>query len=137
MKKEFLIIMLLSSSFLSIVAQQDVKIMKEEAWGIVQKNVLGGSHDNVNVYVLNRLMEAETSFKSTYGEEVSPKFDSWFFFIDDMPNANWEHPCRYVFVNSTTGEYHIYNKQRPPLMDDMMIPLIEKKQKTLMKSYLN
>jgi hypothetical protein len=26
------------------------------------------------------------------------KQPKWAFFVDDAPEANWEHPCRYIFV---------------------------------------
>lgn len=39
----------------------------------------------------------------------------WFFFIDDNPDANWEHPCRYVFVDDTsTPVATAYNAMSPP-----------------------
>jgi len=36
-------------------------------------------------------------------------------FIDDHPFANFEHPCRYVFVDKTTGEMEVFNQTTPPL----------------------
>lgn len=39
---------------------------------------------------------------------------AWFFFIDDDPGANWEHPCRYLFVDADTGKYDIIGAKTPP-----------------------
>jgi nitrous oxide reductase accessory protein NosL len=42
---------------------------------------------------------------------------SWVFFIDDAPQANWEHPCRYAFIDESTGKYMVVEAGSPP--DDM------------------
>ncbi len=38
----------------------------------------------------------------------------WLVFIDDFPTANWEHPCRYVFVDATTWRYVVIEEESPP-----------------------
>lgn len=47
---------------------------------------------------------------------------AWFFFIDDMPDANWEHPCRYIFIETDTNTSHILSAKTPP---DKLIHLIK------------
>ena len=42
---------------------------------------------------------------------------AWFYFIDDMPGANWEHPCRYVFIDTDTKMYRVQDGRTPP--DDL------------------
>lgn len=39
---------------------------------------------------------------------------SWYFFVDDQPEANWEHPCRYIFIDIDTNESHILTAKTPP-----------------------
>ncbi len=49
------------------------------------------------------------------GEAVAPAGeDSAFFFIDDAPAANWEHPCRYVFYGLTSGRVTVIPGRLPP-----------------------
>lgn len=38
------------------------------------------------------------SLRNWQGAVQAPWGQFWLFFIDDDPHANWEHPCRYVFV---------------------------------------
>jgi hypothetical protein len=40
--------------------------------------------------------------------------DSWFFFVDEQPGANWEHRARYVLVEKGTGVVRSYDAKTPP-----------------------
>lgn len=44
---------------------------------------------------------------------VAPS-EGYVVFVDDMAFANFEHPCRYVFVDGSTGEMTVANAQTPP-----------------------
>lgn len=48
---------------------------------------------------------------------------AWFYFVDDMPQANWEHPCRYVFVDVKTHAHVILEASTPPTDVASMIAL--------------
>jgi len=45
---------------------------------------------------------------------ICPFEESWVFFIDDMPVANWAHDCRLVFVDAVNSEYEIIEEMWPP-----------------------
>ena len=40
------------------------------------------------------------------------------YFIDEHPNAGWNHPCRYVFVDKQSGLIEIKSAQTPPFKQD-------------------
>ena len=40
--------------------------------------------------------------------------DSWFFFVDELPGANWEHQARYILVNKTSGAVSSVAAKTPP-----------------------
>ena len=40
--------------------------------------------------------------------------ESWFFFVDELPGANWEHPAHYVLVNKDTGVTRSVPVKTPP-----------------------
>ena len=107
-------------------AQHRVQIKQNEAWNIVEKEVIGNRKDSVNVFMSNSIIKANHSVSTINKTGISTEYDSWFFFIDDMPFESWEHSCRYVFVNVNNGKYNIYNFQLPPLIKDMT-PIIEQK----------
>ncbi len=41
--------------------------------------------------------------------------DSWFFFVDEQPGANWEHKARYVLVNKISGAVKDIPARTPPV----------------------
>ena len=106
-----LILLILVSSAL---ANDPAGISKPAAFQIVLKDVLDESMEGKWVYVAREAVKADTEIKAFNKIVKSPPFDGWFFFIDDHPWANWEHPCRYVFVNGATGEYRIIPARMPP-----------------------
>jgi hypothetical protein len=40
--------------------------------------------------------------------------DSWFFFVDEMPGANWEHPAKFILLGRASGRATIVAVQTPP-----------------------
>jgi len=47
------------------------------------------------------------------GEVTLSGGPGWLFFVDDIPQANWEHACRYVLV-AKTGEMQVVAARTPP-----------------------
>ena len=41
--------------------------------------------------------------------------DSWFFYVDEEPGANWEHQARYVLVDRATGAVNSVAVRTPPM----------------------
>jgi len=41
--------------------------------------------------------------------------DSWFFFVDELPGANWEHKASYVVVDKSTGNVRHVAAMTPPV----------------------
>lgn len=47
-------------------------------------------------------------------EAIPVQEDAWFFFVDDLPGANWEHPAHYVFVSKASGAVRSIPARIPP-----------------------
>ncbi len=47
-------------------------------------------------------------------ETVSVRETSWFFFVDETPGANWEHPAKLILVEERTGKIWAYEVLTPP-----------------------
>ncbi|MCG8684981.1 MAG: hypothetical protein MI892_08915 [Desulfobacterales bacterium] len=61
----------------------------------------------------------------TWGKtiRVPTSYDkAWFFFVDDQPQANWGHKCRYFFVGTRSGRYSIIHAKTPPDDWSQMVP---------------
>ncbi|MCF8360909.1 MAG: C13 family peptidase [Prolixibacteraceae bacterium] len=103
----------------NVIAQSDIAISKDDAYKILQEKIIDGQEGKVNIYVSKDVVKADTQIKTLFQSEVSPNFDSWFFFIDDFPFASWSHPCRYVYVNAKDGSVTVLNKNQPPKLSFM------------------
>lgn len=96
------------------------KITADKAKPIVTEKVLSGKLNGKIVYISKMpLKKGETIRAMAKTYQVDAFVSSWVFFIDDAPEANWEHPCRYVFVDEGTGKYTVIEGKTPP--DDINI----------------
>ncbi|MBN1339523.1 MAG: hypothetical protein JXA03_09375 [Bacteroidales bacterium] len=93
------------------------QVTRNEAINLVINNILSGEIGTVNVYAsYNTILDTGHIAKDDYISFITcPYPSSWVFFVDDMPPAKWFHPCRYIFVNSTTGQYQIIFDQIYPV----------------------
>ncbi len=91
----------------------------EEAWGIVKEKLLKDQLEGKAVFVSTSRAKGGDTIKAMIHEYRVPEGleHAWIVFIDDTAEANWEHPCRYVFVESTSGSYTVLNATAPP--DDL------------------
>jgi len=117
LKKVFnfmLIILLLVG--LTDAAVEKACIDKDQAWEIVKEKILDKEQKDKIVYVSIDLIEPGQAVKSWGNEyKVPGEFQqAWLFFIDDQPGANWQHACRYIFVDAGSGKYTIIKALTPP-----------------------
>jgi hypothetical protein len=95
------------------------EITAEQAWTVVKEKVLENQLEGKMVYVSPSPVKGGAVIKSMIHEYRAPESmpSAWVVFIDDAPSANWEHPCRYVFVDSASGEHRVLGATSPP--DDL------------------
>ncbi len=90
---------------------------KEDVKNTVLKQVLGNKR-GVNVYISPAKLTANSVISNWSGPITPPSNASleifWFAFVDPDPNANWEHPVEYLFVNDKTGEVETVRGTTPP-----------------------
>jgi hypothetical protein len=70
----------------------------------VRINILGGSYGNVALWMTDtNLDQSYVARDADYGavDEPFPFPDTWLVMIDDNPEADWGHGCRWVFVEDT------------------------------------
>jgi hypothetical protein len=68
------------------------------------------------IYVSKQPLSGGTTIRSWRSVFIVPeKYNqAWFFFVDDAPEANWEHACRYIFIDVETGNYQVMQGMTPP-----------------------
>ncbi|MBN2056533.1 hypothetical protein JW905_16530, partial [bacterium] len=86
----------------------------EAVAGLVAAEFLSEGADNVSVYVSESIMPAGTGIETWRTRVTVLDTARWFVFIDDQPGANWEHACRYVFIDPVDGSYEVVDHTQPP-----------------------
>lgn len=110
-----LILLLSQCGFATSCNSSNNKITAEKAKQIVTEEILSGKLNGKTVYMSKMpLKKGETIQAMAKTYHVDEFVSSWVFFIDDAPQANWEHPCRYVFVDEGTGKYMVIEGTTPP-----------------------
>ncbi len=74
-------------------------------------------NDSSSVRWVDRVLSAEEVdiFEmGTTNAVVLPYQRFWFFFVNDMPGANWAHPCRYIAVSEDCSSFTVLYKMMPP-----------------------
>lgn len=88
-------------------------INKESAINIVLNEVIQNQIDSVNVYMDSLIVTTDEYVLTSYKSISNPFDQSWTFFIDDNPLCYWEHPCRYIFINVSNGNFQILAETTP------------------------
>jgi len=87
-------------------------ITRDEAFKIIKQKGLVDTLTN-NVGGSNQIIPPNTVIKLMTDSIISPSFTSWFFFIDLEPDADWAHPCKYIYVNINDSSLIILKNQFP------------------------
>ncbi|MBD3369364.1 T9SS type A sorting domain-containing protein [Candidatus Fermentibacteria bacterium] len=89
-----------------------------EAADLVLEKILDGSYEGKQLLTAPMLLE-EGMMIPSWHRSVEVPFQSYLVLVDDMALANWEHPCRWVFV-SQSGETEVVDMTTPPHGIDRM-----------------
>lgn len=114
-------IVILLSVILPLCVTASVIENAKTAAEFVEEELLTDGYEGKIIYSYPAMFE-EGDLLSTWHQDVRVPFNSYLIFIDDMALANWEHPCRWVFV-SPTGEMEIIELYTPP--NDMHLMNVE------------
>lgn len=85
----------------------------EQAYNWLVAQRLGGSTQGLRVYALPQAVQGPVSVQNWKTSFVLGHGAGWLFFIDDNPQANWEHKCRFVFVGAD-GAFQEQGSTTPP-----------------------
>ena len=88
---------------------------KTEAISVILNEIVEEQLEQINVFVDYNIVSSENYELTTYRSLTNPYSQSWLFFIDDHPRDNWEHACRYVFMDVVSGNYQIISETTPKL----------------------
>ena len=88
---------------------------RQQAIDKVLNEIVVADTGNINVYSAYILKNYQDSINLNYDTTLlCPYNHTWVFFVDDNPLTDWEHPCRYIFMDSLTGAYQVVNENQYP-----------------------
>lgn len=91
-------------------------ISRDTAYTLALKK-LKLSLGEVDIWATREKLPPNTTMNVSWFSVTSPDTESWLFFVDDVPQGNWEHSCRYAFVDMD-GKVHVHEKTMGPNLDD-------------------
>lgn len=113
--KKFYFIVAVTTFSLALYQNAYTQISRQAAINYVVDSIVGNQIDSVNIYIEPDLLNTSYYNLGTYDSVYSPYSNWWLFFIDDSPYVlDWEHDCRYVIIDSLTGNHVRYDHSIPP-----------------------
>jgi len=95
----------------------NAQFSRQQASNILINAVVGVDSLNGHYFFsrFEKMAEGDTLWlEGNFGFHVCTYPEQWVFFVDDLPLANWAHPCRIIFFNSMTGAYEMLAETWPP-----------------------
>ena len=88
---------------------------RDMAKDLVLNRILAADTGHIDVYAALDSVPYGDSINLIDGTTISAPFPyNWVFFSNDHPNVAWFHPCRYVIINTSNGDYAIDSSQFYP-----------------------
>jgi hypothetical protein len=75
---------------------------------IVQKKIYLSDRDTIGLRTIKTIRD-ELAIPKSDGENNR----MWVAFVDDMPEANWGHPCRYLFIGDSGNISEVWTTTPP------------------------
>ena len=113
MKTKYLFVIIMIT-LIGVQSRTAAQIDKDQAIGIVKANLTNEELHNWNVLVFPDLIQGQEFYLSSYYVLHCTYDKSWLFFIDMYPTAQWDHSCKYIFLDQETGNYTTINYSIPP-----------------------
>lgn len=102
MKKTLSILFVSALCFLSVPLSIYADAGSSRDMAIKYAKALADGEQQYRYYV------SKTTLKDTIAYGKSLKGEYWLVFVDEKPGANWEHPCKYIFVNINGNDKQNY-----------------------------
>lgn len=90
MKRRFFIFSILIALFIPCYSQ----ISRNEAYELLKQNIFNGAIDSVEILASQTPLQPLYQIGTNDTFVISPSYESWFFFVDEKPGADWWHPCK-------------------------------------------
>lgn len=93
----------------------------EQAYKSVVTEICHGNSTGLSIFASPEILDKGTVLETWRGPFLTLEHAQWFVFIDDYPGANWEHDCRYILIDPSSGKSQVVKATRPPtILKDMI-----------------
>lgn len=114
MQKFRCIVSLLAIVLCATISTQ-AQFTRQQAIDTVINHVVAADTGTIKVYIADSIYTTTDTPVTYTGDTITSPYGSYhLFFVDDIPAANWQHPCRYLMVSSTTGSISTVNQTTFP-----------------------
>lgn len=100
------------------------QINKKQADNIISKYIKDELSADNQLYYYSDTISNEVRVLTWWDTMI--RQNSYVYFIDEVPMANWCHPCRYVFISKDNGNIETVFAETPP-SESMFIPMFEER----------
>ena len=122
--RKTLIILVTVFTFCSVLFGGTVN-SADEALQVLKSEIPQADFEQKMIFKSRTMSSRSETVGDWRGDLMMAPEEGWFFFVDDNPGANWEHPCRYAFV-TRRGEIQWTPSMSPPYtMDDFELVATE------------
>jgi len=83
----------------------------------VISDIMFDSLETKDLYYSPGIIQAGRRVTNPYGGSYKAEKNSWFLFIDDLPEAFYAHDCRYVYIEIWGGDESVHDEQWPPELE--------------------
>lgn len=97
----------------------------QAAFQVVVNGPLQGDTEGIRVFGLRRMTSPGMKVEGWLNYVTLPEATGYLFFVDDLPEANWEHPARLVFVYPVDGSFKVYSVRTPPKIFSEFIEMVK------------
>ncbi len=115
--------LLLTVILILTCALNDTFVSLNEAEQIVIKVICNLSTSGKKIYKLPDVLQAGDIVKAADSTKYRVERECWFFYLDDIPEAKFAHPVRYVFVYCDNGGFEIIKESWWPHLLDSMVEI--------------
>ncbi len=109
MKK--IILLCLASILLADISRCQINLQKANE--IIAQHIEDNISDNHLLYFYDDTLSLQISIITWWDTLITE--NSYVYFVDEIPNANWTHPCQYIFIDKSDGKIEIIRASTPPL----------------------
>lgn len=97
------------------------QLTSQQANNLILQMYSDSIYDTYQIYRHNSIINTGENILSVFDTITIVENSSYVFFVDEAPYASWGHGCRYILVNTVSGDITSIHASMPPDLDEYAI----------------